>query len=151
MSDRRNADFQRALDEARRQDEAPSDDESEPVGRPRVRANLGFGPAPGSGGEARFGLALGWTDEPADEPRREARPSRDEAAAGRADTPADIAAELGLAGPLTLDQLASRWRDYVWRNHPDRQPAHARSRANARVAIANTLYDRARRELAKPR
>jgi len=27
----------------------------------------------------------------------------------------------------------------------------ARGRANTRVALANTLYDRARRELAKPR
>ena len=52
---------------------------------------------------------------------------------------------------LTLGQLTSRWRDFVWRNHPDRQPVDARERANARVAIANTLYDRARRELAKPR
>ena len=65
--------------------------------------------------------------------------------------PAEIAAELGLAGPLTLDQLAARWRGFVWRNHPDRQPAYARQLANARVAIANTLYDRARRELIKRR
>jgi len=52
---------------------------------------------------------------------------------------------------VTLDQLTSRWRNFVWRNHPDRQPLNARERANARVAIANMLYDGARRELAKPR
>jgi hypothetical protein len=62
-----------------------------------------------------------------------------------------IAIELGLGTALTLDQLTSRWRDFVWRNHPDRQPEAARERANARVAIANTLYDRARRDLAKAR
>ena len=52
---------------------------------------------------------------------------------------------------MTPGQLASRWRNFVWRNHPDRQPFEARERANARVAIANTLYDRARRKLAKGR
>jgi hypothetical protein len=85
---------------------------------------------------------------PADQLGRHAPPSTDEAPPNPADTAAEIAAELGLAGPLTPDQLASRWRNFVWRNHPDRQPAHARRRANARVAIANTLYDRARRQLA---
>ena len=63
----------------------------------------------------------------------------------------DIASEIGLGAALTLDQITSRWRDFVWRNHPDRQPEAARERANARLAIANTLYDRARRELAKAR
>jgi hypothetical protein len=43
--------------------------------------------------------------------------------------------------------LTERWRAFVWRNHPDRQPAHARDRANARVAAANALYDQARRGL----
>ncbi|HEX9168525.1 MAG TPA: hypothetical protein VF886_06285 [Roseiarcus sp.] len=92
-----------------------------------------------------------WTEAPADRLGRPTPASTDEALPNPADTPAEIAAELGLAGPLTPDQLASRWRNFVWRNHPDRQPAHARKRANARVAIANTLYDRARRELAKRR
>lgn len=143
--------FQRALDEARRLDRAPNDDEPEPAARPRVRANLEFGPADGSGGEARFGLALEWTDEPADRLGRQAPASTDEAPPNLADTPAEIAAELGLAGPVTPDQLASRWRNFVWRNHPDRQPARERDHAGARVAIANALYDRARRELAKRR
>ena len=70
---------------------------------------------------------------------------------GSSDTQTEIAAELGLGGPLTLGQLTSRWRDFVWRHHPDRQPIEARERANARVAIANALYGRARRELAEKR
>jgi hypothetical protein len=151
MSDRQDDSFQRALDEARWQDPTLNDHWSGPGGGPRVRANLEFGPAPGSGGEARFGLALDWTDEPADRQGRQAPALREEAAANPADTPTEIAAELGLSGPVTLDQLGLRWRNFVWRNHPDRQPAHARERANARVAIANTLYDRARRELANRR
>jgi hypothetical protein len=148
MSNRRNDEFQRALDEARRQARAPDDDSEGPRGGPRVRARLDFGAASGSGGEARFGLALEWTDEPAD---RQAPAPASEPPARPEDTPAEIAAALGLAGALTLDQLAARWREFVWRNHPDRQPAHARRRANARVAIANTLYDRARRELGERR
>jgi hypothetical protein len=156
MPDRRDDSFQRALDEAQRQDrtlQGPTlnGDGSGPAGGPRVRASLEFGPAPGSGGEARFGLALDWTDEPADRPGRQTPAFTEEAAANPADTPAEIAAELGLPGPLTPDQLGFRWRNFVWRNHPDRQPAHARERANARVAIANTLYDRTRRDLAKRR
>jgi hypothetical protein len=151
MSDRRSDAFQRALDEARRKDRAPNDDGSGPTGRPRVRAGVAFGPAPGSGGKARFGLALDWTDEPTDRPAPQPHPPRREAARYPADTPVEIAAELGLGAPLTLDQLTSRWRNFVWRNHPDRQPLEARERANARVAIANTLYDRARRDLRKLR
>jgi hypothetical protein len=143
--------FERAVDEARRHDRTLNDDGSGPAGGPRVRASLQFGPAPGSGGEARFGLALDWTDEPADRLGPPAPASTSEAAECRGDTPAEIAAELGLAGPVTLDLLGSRWRNFVWRNHPDRQPVHARERADARVAIANALYDRARRELAKRR
>ncbi len=150
-SDRRSDAFQRALDEARRKDRALNDDESRPAERPRVRAGVEFGPAPSSGGEARFGLGLDWTDEPADRLGPQAPVSRGEAARCGADTPADIAEELGLGMAMTPGQLASRWRNFVWRNHPDRQPFEARERANARVAIANTLYDRARRELARGR
>ena len=151
MSNRRSHEFQRALDEARLKGRAPNDNESAPAGGPRVWASLDFGRAPSSGGEARFGLALDWTDESGDRLGGRAPASTDEAPPNPMDTPAEIAAELGLAGPLTGDQLASRWRNFVWRNHPDRQPAGARERANARVAIANTLYDRARRALAKRR
>ena len=108
-------------------------------------SGVAFGAASGSGGKARFGLALDWTDEPTDQPPPPQPPLR-EPARRSGDTSTEIAAELGVGAALTLDQLTSRWRDFVWRNHPDRQPEAARSQANARVAIANTLYDRARRE-----
>src|SRR5580698_7619613 len=83
MSNRRTDAFQRALDEAGRKDRASNDDGPGPSGRPRVRG-VAFGAAPGSGGRARFGLALDWTDEPTDRPapppqpppRDGARPSR---------------------------------------------------------------------------
>ena len=150
-SDPRSDAFQRALDEARRKDRALNDDEWRPAERPRVRADVDFGPAPSSGGEARFGLGLDWTDEPADRVGPQAPVSADETAPCRANTPAEIAEELGFSMAMTPGELASRWRNFVWRNHPDRQPLEARERANARVAIANTLYDRARRKVAKGR
>jgi hypothetical protein len=150
MSDRRSDAFDRALEEARRMDGAADPDGSRPAGRPRLSAGVAFARAPGSGGEARFGLALDWTDEP---PERQAPPRPPARDAGRrpADTPAEIAAELGLDAPFGPGELASRWRDFVWRNHPDRQPLEARERANTRVAIANALYQRARRGVPRPR
>ena len=150
MSDRGDHAFQRALDEARRKDRASNDDLG-PTRGPRAPAGVAFARAPGSGGEARFGLALDWTEEPPDRPAREAQARAREAAHRPADTQAEIVAELGLGKPLTLTQLTSRWRAFVWRNHPDRQPLEARERANARVAIANALYERARRELLEAR
>lgn len=147
MSDRRSDGFQRALDEARPKDRAPDDEGRGPTQRPRAPAGVTFTRAPGSGGEARFGLALDWADEPTDRPAREAQAPPREAAGRPVDTPAEIAAELGLGAPLTPSELTSRWRKFVWRNHPDRQPVEARERANARLAIANALYQRARREL----
>jgi hypothetical protein len=148
MSDRRNDAFQRALDEAGRKDLA-HDSGAGAMGGFRVRG-VAFGAAPGSGGKARFGLALDWTDELGDRPPPPQPPPR-EPVERSGDTSIEIATELGLGSALTLHQLTSRWRDFVWRNHPDRQPEGARERANARVAIANTLYDRARRDLAKAR
>jgi len=149
MAERRSDAFERALDEARRKDNAPDDSGAGPTGGVRVRG-VALGPAPGSGGKARFGLALEWTDEPTDPAPPPQTPPREPV--GRSgETSAEITAELGLSAALTLDQLTSRWRDFVWRNHPDRQPVAARERANRRVAIANTLYDRARRERDKVR
>jgi hypothetical protein len=154
MHDRRSDAFQRALDEAARRDNAPDDSGAGPTGGARVRA-VAFGAAPGSGGKARFGLALDWTGEPADRPALPPQPPPQprprEPLARSGDTSIDIATELGVGSALTLHQLTSRWRDFVWHNHPDRQPADAREGANSRVAIANMLYDGARRELAKPR
>ena len=54
--------FQRALDEAASNDRAPDDRRSRSAGGLRMRG-VAFGAAPGSGGKARFGLALDWTDE----------------------------------------------------------------------------------------
>jgi hypothetical protein len=142
--------FQRALDEAGRKDHAPNENGAGPTGAPRVRG-VAFGAAPGAGGKARFGLALEWTDEPVSPRPRPPQPPPRPRPERSGDTPSEIAAELGLGAALTLDQLTSRWRDFVWRNHPDRQPVDARAQADARMAIANTLYDRARRELAKAR
>ncbi len=150
MSGSRDDLFQHALDEAWRNDRA-ANDETAPPRRPRVGVGIPFGSPPGSGGKARFGLALDWTNELADRLAPPPQPLPREAAGRSGDTPADIAAELGLGVGLTLDQLASRWRDFVWRNHPDRQPLEAWERANARVAVANALYERARRRLAKAR
>ena len=93
---------------------------------------------------------MDWADEPAD-PAPPAEPPLRQPARSSGDPSAEIAAELGLGVALTLTQLTSRWRDFVWRNHPDRQPADGRAEANARMAIANALYDRARREFAAPR
>jgi hypothetical protein len=146
MSDRLHDAFQRALDEAGREDRAPDDSGAAATGGARVRG-VAFGTASGFGGEARFGLALDWTNEPTDRPPPPLQPPPCEPARRSGDTSIEIAAELGVGAALTLDQLTSRWRDFVWRNHPDRQPEAARERANARMAIANTLYDQARREL----
>ena len=147
MADRPSDTFERALDEARRNDRDSSDESAGATQGPRLRA-VAFAASSGSGGKARFGLALDWTDEPAERPGPPPPPRPREAARPSGDTPAEIAAELGLEAPLTLRELTARWRDFVWRNHPDRQPIAARAQANARVAIANALYERARRELA---
>ena len=149
MSGLPNDAFQRALDEAGRKDDAANENGAGPTGAPRVRG-VAFGAPPGAGGKARFGLALDWMDEPVRPPPPPQPPPRPRPERS-GDTPSEIATELGLGAALTLDQLTSRWRDFVWRNHPDRQPADARAQANARVAIANTLYDRARRKLANAR
>ncbi len=151
MSVRQGDTFQHALDDARRKDHASNDEDLAPIQRPRVGVGVPLGPPPGSGGKGRFGLALDWTDEPTDRAAPSQQPLRREAAERSSDTPAEIAIDLGLFAPQTLDQLTARWRDFVWRNHPDRQPLEARERANARVAIANTLYDRARQDFAKAR
>ena len=150
MPDRRSDAFQRALDEAGRKDRALNEGGERLPGGARVRG-VAFGAEPGSGGKARFGLALDWADEPADRPAPPPQPPPSEPPARSGDASIEIATELGLGRSLTLDQLTSRWRDFLWRNHPDRQPLDARERANARVALANALHDRARRELAKGR
>jgi hypothetical protein len=149
MSDRRSDTFERALDDARR--EGRTDDDTEPTRRPRVGVGVPLGAAPGSAGKARFGLALDWTDELTDRPAPPLRPLRQEATERSGDMSDEIATELGLGAPQTLDQLLSRWRAFVWRNHPDRHPLEMRERANARMAIANALYDEGRRQIRRAR
>jgi len=144
--------FQRALDEARRSNGAASADSE--VGFDStliVRAPVEFGPAYGGGGEARWGLAMNWASDP-DERLASLTPVQESQTKGVCeDNQEAIASELGIGGALTEHQLTRRWRAFVWRNHPDRQPPDARERATERVAIANTLYDQARSELTKGR
>ena len=78
MADRRSDAFERALDEAGRRDNAPDDSGAGPTGGARMRG-VAFGPALGSGGRARFGLALDWTDEPTDPAPPPQTPSREPA------------------------------------------------------------------------
>ncbi len=144
--------FQRALEEAGVSNRAAGAEggagfESRPV----MRVTLELGTARGGGGEARWGLALNWASEP-DERLGSLTPIRVGDVTGSVDDHREaIAGELGVGAALTERQLTRRWRSFVWRNHPDRQPPYARERATARVAIANTLYDEARSRLSKGR
>ena len=136
--------FQRALEEARR-----SATEANPHPQPgrNICAAIELGRKQG-GGEQQWSLAMQWTNEPpkALAPSAPDPDSRSEALPS--ETIAAVAEELGLGTALTRRELAARWRDFLWRNHPDRLPPNARRHAGARVAIANALYDEARRKLA---
>jgi len=145
--DRAGEGFLRALAEADRGFAAKSEDRPP---RPHLKASVDFGPA-AAGGEARWDFAMQWTDDQVPPLSRPAADPASAAAVFRSETAAAIAQDLGVGAALTERQLASRWRRFVWLNHPDRQPAHERARAGQRVAIANALYDAARRELAKGR
>ena len=129
MADRRGDAFQTALDEARRKDRAPDDGEAEPGKRPRVGVGVPLG---GRRVRAeRRGSGWLWTGptNPRSGRRRNRKPSRAKRPASPADTSAEIATELGLGdgGPDARVSLTSRWRRFVWRNHPDRQPPSAAS------------------------
>ena len=142
--------FQRALDEARRSNCAASaDGEAGFESRPIMRATFEFGPTPGCGGEARWGLALNWASESDERPGSLTTIRGADVKGLREDDPEAIASELGIGAALTEHQLTRRWRAFVWRNHPDRQPPDARERATVRVAIANTHYDQALSRLTK--
>ena len=144
--------FQRALEEARRSDRPANPDiESGYVPKPRVRTPVEFVPAQGGGGDARWGLAMTWTHEPEVMTSTPAADQTCEPARLDTDIAEAIAQELGVTVGLTEGQLTHRWRAFIWRNHPDRQPIHARERANIRVAIANTLYHQARRNVKRAR
>jgi len=142
--DRAGEAFLQALDEAGRG--APAAIERPHPSRPEAPVPVGFSAGQGGGGEARWDLAMQWTDESAPPLARPAS-GPDEPELSRSETATAIGKELGLGTALTPRQLTRRWRDFIWRNHPDRQPAEARERAGARVAIANALYDEAHRML----
>jgi hypothetical protein len=137
--------FRRTLDEVRRRARLRPYEEGSSTLAPGLGARFDLGPERGGGGEARWGLAMNWADEapaPHGLAARTVSPDRGPVSSEVAD---DVARELGFAAGMTAEALTKRWRSFVWRNHPDRQPAHARERANARVAAANALYDQARR------
>jgi hypothetical protein len=93
----------------------------------------------------RWDQALDWIAEPQDgasAPNRAGAPS---------DNVDSIAAELGLTGALTHDELNRARRQFMWNNHPDRRPDVPRELANRRVAIANMLVDRAQSALTERR
>jgi hypothetical protein len=150
-ADSASLEFQHALNraEAKRRG-STAETSGELALKPIVRATLDFGPSLGGGGESRWGLAMNWASEP-DE--KAAAPT---GAAGASELTSDttdiaeaIASELGIRVATTPNQLMRYWRAFIWRNHPDRVPDDARHQANTRVAVANALYDRARRALMK--
>jgi hypothetical protein len=105
--------FQQALEEARRSDRgAGADSESGHMSKLRVRTAVEIGRAQGGGGDARWGLAMTWTNEPeamtsaptAGQPCEPARLDTDIAEA--------IARELGVGAGLTEGQLTRRWRAF---------------------------------------
>jgi hypothetical protein len=145
-----NDSFDDVLEETRRHQGVANRDDTSEYARPRAPRSVGIGPAQSGGGEAGWDLAMSWTaglDEmmaPTPSPVGEATPLGPEAAEM-------VAAALGIGVRASEDYLTLRWRAFVWRNHPDRQPPRARQRANALVAIANSLYQRERRKLRQTR
>jgi len=141
--------FQRALDQARRDKTDLDALDRSSWARPNIRAELIR--APGGGGKARWDLAVDWANEVA-APLTPSAPARQSGSQTcSSEMAAAIAGELGVGSDLTRPELTSRWRAFLWRNHPDRLPAHERERAHLRVAVANALYDRALRDMAKGR
>jgi hypothetical protein len=149
MRRRNDSTFARVLDEVER-----SDDSERRSGRVGKLLGYPFATlAPPTEPEASedhdpaelWDQALDWIAEPregADAPGTASPPS---------DDPDSIAAELGLTGALTHDELNRARRRFMWNNHPDRRPDAPRELANRRVAIANMLVDRAHGALARRR
>jgi hypothetical protein len=116
--DRTGQAFLLALEEAQRSAPAVIESWAEPL-RPEAQVSAAFSSDRGGGGEARWDLAMQWTDELAVPLARPASGPADEADVSRPETATAIAEELGLGTAATQRQLA-RWRDFIWRNHPDR-------------------------------
>ena len=134
--------FERALDEVRAAPRAAlSETERAGSGATVFSAGFDLSRPRVEGGAARWSLATDWTDEPRgpDAPGLACDLHEPETA----DLAAAVVQELGFCPGMTRATLTERWRAFMWRNHPDRQAPHARLRADARVAIANALYDRA--------
>ncbi len=115
---------------------------------PKIHVPEDLGLSPGGGGEARWRMAMSWCGDP--ETSMIPLP--------RAPLPAlpledceSIRRELGLDLGLSMRELVSRRRAFLWRNHPDRLPAEKREGAHARVAIANALFDEAAQDREGPR
>ena len=139
--------FRRALDETCRVPPTQREEKGGLNTGARLGACFDFPPADGGGGEARWDQAMEWADEPPAFLAPTAPKLPSDPASASADVAETVARELDFRAGLPAKTLTERWRAFVWRNHPDRQPAHAREQANARVAVANALYDRARRAL----
>ncbi|HTR12547.1 MAG TPA: hypothetical protein VMI72_04625 [Roseiarcus sp.] len=134
--------FQRALEEARQNWLSAGGDGEQAALAPHIRAPLGLPCVEAGGGRARWEGAMAWAAE--------TTPTIASRFAGSpGETTFDVPDELRLAGDLTEARTKQLWREFVWRNHPDRQPPGERRDADARVAAANALYDRARREMAR--
>jgi hypothetical protein len=138
--------FRRALDEACRAPRTQGEEKDVVNAGARLGVCFDFAPA-GGGGEALWDLAREWSDEPSAPRALTAAKPASEPAGAWTDLAEAVARELDFSAGLPAKALSERWRAFVWRNHPDRQPANVREQANARVAVANALYDRARRAL----
>jgi len=135
--------FGRALDELGRSAPQRPDDNSRHL--PAAAPGLVLGLERSGGGAGRWRAAMDWAEAPPPPPAPQPIAQGPGAASIGADLAAEVARELGFTTGMTARALTGRWRAFVWRNHPDRQPIDARERANARVALANALYDRVRR------
>ena len=149
MGRRNDSTFSQVLDEVTRSDDSERrfGRAGKPLGHPfatlappiQLDASREYGPT------ERWDQAFDWIAEPQDAagaPKMASAPSDDAEA---------IAAELGLTGALTHDELNRARRRFMWNNHPDRRPDVPRELANRRVAIANMLLDRAQSALTERR
>lgn len=133
--------FARALDEASAADRRQDERIAGAALNQTFRVAFDLGLERPLGADELWDQAMGWTLPT--EPHLPA-PQASSPEVERLATAEGVADELDLNERLTAGELTRRWRDFVWRNHPDRQPRENRTQATARVAIANALYDRAR-------
>ena len=134
MAQRNNSTFSRVLDKVVRSDN--SERRFGRAGMPHGYPFATLAPPVQSdasrecGPSERWDQALDWIAEPQD------AASAPDMAGAPSDNATLIAAELGLTGALTHDELNRARRQFMWNNHPDRRPDVPRELANRRVAIA---------------